>query len=554
VRVLLINPPHPSVSSRCHEGRMPPLGLLSVGGPLIDAGHEVRLIDAEIGCRSVQELVSTAASWAPDAVLLGHSGSTSAHPVIVQLAGAMKPVIPNAWFVYGGVYPTYHAEEILNSHPEIDVVVRGEGEATAPRLLAAIESVISLSRVAGIAYRGGRVPCLTPPATLVGDLDACRVGWELIEDWDRYQYWGTGRAAVVQFSRGCPHRCTYCGQRGFWTRWRHRDPAQTAAEIGRLYRAYGVRFVDLADENPTSSRRLWQAFLEALISQHVPVQLIATIRASDIVRDEDILHLYKQAGFSRILMGVETTIATTQARIRKGTRIEIDREAVRLLRRHDILSQVAYVVGFEEETDRDLFRGLRQLLSYDPDQINAMYVTPHRWTPFYRESAGRRIVELDQSRWDYRHQVLATAVPPWRTFLWVKLTELVLQLRPRALWRVLAHRDPKIRKALRWCYGVGRRAWFFEIREFLSRRRRRFASVTLAGFWGEPRDLEQETLVPSRPSRLSLLAELSVKRCEDRDTTTIPTPSDECFRRQQAHPHASLCSTCGLSTIPRRDS
>ena len=76
---------------------------------------------------------------------------------------------------------------------------------------------------------------------------------------------------------------------------------------------------------------------------------------------------------------------------------------IRLLRQHDILSQAAYVVGFEEETDHDYLRGMRQLMSYDPDQINAMYVTPHRWMPFYRENAGRRVIEPDQRRWDYRH-------------------------------------------------------------------------------------------------------------------------------------------------------
>lgn len=56
---------------------------------------------------------------------------------------------------------------------------------------------------------------------LIADLDAYRVGWELI-DRARYSYWGGLRAVVVQFSRGCPHLCNYCGQRGFWTRWRHR--------------------------------------------------------------------------------------------------------------------------------------------------------------------------------------------------------------------------------------------------------------------------------------------------------------------------------------------
>jgi anaerobic magnesium-protoporphyrin IX monomethyl ester cyclase len=400
MRVLLLNPPHPAVSSRCHDGHMPPLGLLAIGGPLIDAGHAVCLLDADLDPLSTSAIVWAALAFSPQAILIGHSGSTSAHTVIVRLARSLKSVLPAASTVYGGVYPTYHAREILAAHQEIDVIVRGEGEATAPRLLAALQHGSPLFSVPGIAFRDGGIIRLTESATPIQDLDSCRVGWELIKDWNRYQYWGAGRAAVVQFSRGCPHLCTYCGQRGFWTRWRHRDPLRAAAEIGWLHRSHGVRFVDLADENPTTSSSRWRAFLEALIAQKAAVELVATIRASDIVRDRDILPLYKKAGFSRILMGVETTNARTQSRIRKGTTVESDREAVRLLRRHDILSQVAHVVGFEEETDRDLFRALGHLLSYDPDQINAMYVTPHRWTQFYRQSAGRQIVEPDQGRWD----------------------------------------------------------------------------------------------------------------------------------------------------------
>ena len=77
---------------------------------------------------------------------------------------------------------------------------------------------------------------------MIADLDAARVGWELIDDWDLYQCWGMGRSAVVQFSRGCPHQCTYCGQRGFWTKWRYRDAEKAAAEIAWLYREKGVQF------------------------------------------------------------------------------------------------------------------------------------------------------------------------------------------------------------------------------------------------------------------------------------------------------------------------
>ncbi len=492
MRILLINPPHTAVASRCHEGKMPPLGLLAVGGPLLDAAHEVRLLDADVKPLSVSEVVSAARSWGPRVVLIGHSGSTSAHPRVVEIAEALKATMPDTLIVCGGVFPTCHASDILSAHAEIDVIVRGEGEATAVHLMSALDSGSPLGAVRGIAYRADGLPRLTPPADTIQDLDVFRVGWELIRNWDVYHYWGAGRAAVVQFSRGCPHVCSYCGQREFWMRWRCRDPRRVAKEIAWLHRVHGVRFVDLADENPTSSRELWQTFLEALIDENVPVQLIATIRADDIVRDADILHLYKKAGFSRILMGIETTDGHVIAKIRKQSATSTDREAIRLLRQHDILSQVSYLVGFEEETDGDYLRGIRRLLSYDPDQINAMYVTPHRWTEFHRENADRRIVELDQSCWDYRHQVLATRVPVWRVFLWLKLTEAVLQLRPRALWRVLAHPDPGIRKALRWCYGVGRRAWLYEIRSFVKRWHRRRTNLTLAEFWNTPRSTAKE--------------------------------------------------------------
>ena len=82
MRILLINPPHPSIGSRIPREQLPPLGLLAIGGPLIDAGHEVTLIDAEFGPMRFDEIVQQAVARAPDAILLGHSGSTSGHPVV----------------------------------------------------------------------------------------------------------------------------------------------------------------------------------------------------------------------------------------------------------------------------------------------------------------------------------------------------------------------------------------------------------------------------------------------------------------------------------------
>nr|WP_295889861.1 magnesium-protoporphyrin IX monomethyl ester anaerobic oxidative cyclase [uncultured Devosia sp.] len=492
MRVLLINVPHPAIGSRIPKEQLPPLGLLCVGGPLIDDGHHVELVDAEFGPMSLGEIVSAAIKAAPDLVLFGHSGSSSGHPIIATTARAIAQAIPRARIVYGGVHPTYFHREILRDEPYVHAVVRGEGEETIRQLVRAIEQNAPLVDLDGIAYRDNGEVVATAPARVITDLDQYRIAWELI-DHSRYSYWGGKRAVVIQFSRGCPHLCNYCGQRGFWTRWRHRDPVLLAREIARLHREHGVEVFNFADENPSAGRKAWKAFLEALIAEKVSVTLVGSTRADDIVRDADILHLYKQAGFERFLLGMENTDEATLKLIRKGGTTTSDREAVRLLRQHNILSMATWVSGFDDQTDGDLFRGLRQLISYDPDQIQALYVTPHRWTPYFRLAGDRKVVQFDKTRWDYKHQVLAMSrLPPWRLFLWVKAIEAVAQLRPRALMRLVWNRDPKIRHAIRWYYRMGRRVWFHEIVSFLFRDRYAHNGLTVVDFMGEPQDAEEE--------------------------------------------------------------
>ncbi len=494
MHILIINPPHPSIGSRIPREHLPPLGLLSVGGALIDAGHKVQLLDAEFGPMSTPEIVQQTVAIAPQAILLGHSGSTSGHPIVAEITRAIRTVLPQPWIIYGGVFPTYHWQDILTAEPQIDVIVRGEGEETGPRLIQALETDAPLEAICGIAYHQQNRPFATPPAPLIRDLNTCRVGWELI-DYSHYSYWGNHRAVVVQFSRGCPHICNYCGQRGFWTRWRHRDPQKFAAELAWLHRTHGVEVFNFADENPTASKKAWRAFLEALIAENVSLTLVGSTRADDIVRDADILPLYKKAGVARFLMGMESYNEETLLKIRKGGTTTKDRQAIQLLRQHDILSMATYVVGFEEDTHSDYWHGLKQLLAYDPDQIQMLYVTPHRWTPYFRTAVDRQVIQTDKQCWDYKHQVLATRyMPPWLVLLWVKFIEAVLQLRPRALKRVLTHHDLSIRAAMHWYYKIGRRVWPFEIKNFFFRDQHQKDGPTLAEFWGTPQDSEKEAM------------------------------------------------------------
>ena len=289
----------------------------------------------------------------------------------------------------------------------------------------------------------------------------------------------TGRAAIVQFSRGCPHRCTYCGQHNFWVRWRHRDPARFADEVAWLYRTYDIRFITLADENPTTLRDVWQRLLEELAARKVPVFFFATIRATDIVRDADLLPLYREAGILYVLMGIESTDAAVLERVKKGSTPEHDVEACRLLKQNGIFSILGHIVGFKDETWASLRATRSRLARYEGDWLNAMYVTPHDWTPFGREAMLGEVVESDQTRWDYRHQVLGQQyLKPWQLFLWVKWLELWFHLRPSRLWARFTARGRFRRWQLFWVLWHIGRVWLGEVLEFVGRaiRKRRTRS------------------------------------------------------------------------------
>jgi anaerobic magnesium-protoporphyrin IX monomethyl ester cyclase len=466
MRILLINPPYQTFTCNLGVGHHVPLGLLMVGGPLVDAGHEVTLLDAEVRRLSDRRIVAAVQAAQPDVVMTGHSGSTPAHPTAMRMLRSIRTVCPQVRTVYGGVHPTFHAQAILEAEPAVDVIVRGEGELTALELVDALQQGCDLSTVPSLAFRTGDRVVLTRERAPLDNLDDFRVGWELVEEWRLYRTLDFGTSAVVQWSRGCPHLCTYCGQRTFWRTWRHRDAKRVVDDIELLHRRYGVRFLHLGDDDPAADQAAWLGFLEELAARKLPVFLHATTRADEVVRDAEHLPLYRRAGVLYILLGMESTDGDVLEAVRKRSSLEADALAPTLMREAGIFSVVGQVVGLREETWAGFDAALRQLIRYDSDWVNVMYATPHAWSEFGDAAAPQ--TEPDLSKWDYRHPVVRQGgLKPWQLVLAAKWLELRYHARPSKLWRILTTRDPFYRKELLCALSHTTPIWWAELFESL---------------------------------------------------------------------------------------
>ena len=465
-RVVLITPARRFIANRFGVGYQVPLGLVYIAGPLVDAGYTVKIIDNDLQGWSLERLVQEIIAFKADYALVGHTGSTAAHAMSIATIEAIRQHAPHVRTVYGGVYPSYADKPTISACPAIDVIVRGEGEQTTLELVNALENGHPLTGIPGITWRDGETIVANPSRPVLQNLDAYRPAFELV-DWPRYRLFGFGPAAGLQFSRGCPLTCSYCGQWMFWKKWRHRSPEKLLEQLTELVEKYGVKFVWFADENFSADRDTTQRVLKMIREAKLGISLNLNMTAADVVRDADLLPLYKAAGVDYIVMGIESLEDSVIAGVRKNNPYAISKEAVRLLRENHIISLTNLIYGLEQESPRTLWTKFCKLLEFDADVLNACYITPHFWTADGKATRPADIIQLDMSKWTYRNQVVATAtLTPLALFVGVKLTEAFFHLRPKALLRLVTSPDARYRKIMRHSLWDGIKVILAEIAEF----------------------------------------------------------------------------------------
>ncbi|MDY0340756.1 MAG: radical SAM protein [Coriobacteriia bacterium] len=411
-RVLFVTPPY-----RCWGqqmiGNWPPLHLVHLAGAAVKAGHDAKIYDAMYKDTSYEEIRHQVETYKPDVVMsldyLPVTGaiSTCTVPAAIEALRVAKQVNPDIHTLLGGPHPTFMYEEILNEeNSPIDIVLRGEMEETLADLLGAYADERPLDEVKGIAFVRDGETVATPQRPHIEDLDTLTPAWDLLE-WEDYHYnidpWG--RMASILTSRGCMMGCSFCSQRVFWrNEWRARDPYKVMDEIRHLVEEYQVEFITMIDAYPTFDRKRWETILDLLIEADLGVQILIETRVEDIIRDEDILHKYREAGIMHIYVGLETSTDELLSSLNKGTTIDMNEHAVSILKKHDIMIEASFMIGFPEETWDSIKATIAMAEKLNPDIAVFPILTPMPYTSLHTEVYDRIRV------WDYSKYNISTPI------------------------------------------------------------------------------------------------------------------------------------------------
>lgn len=395
----------------------PPLGLLTLAAYLEDKikGVEIEVLDCQAEGVGWEGLFGKVSSFHPD--IFCPSALSSCNTYIAARACELaKKVDPTIRTAVGGQHFSAMAQESLEAYPEIDFIVRGEGERTIHELVEAVGGSASLKPIGCLSYRSNGAIVHNPPRPLITNLDELPFpGYHFIgKHMKKYHFTlmaGSQQYALVEGSRGCDNNCTYCTQWGFWGGLcRAKSPKRIVDEMERLYHNYDARFLWLTDDNLGFGGRM-DKICDGLIERGLSEEITWFIqaRSDDIVNNRGLLPKMRKAGCTWVLTGLENHDQATLSSYRKTISPSMAGEAMTLLKQNDIFSQATFIMGHRGD-NRESLEQLREFANQsDPDLAIFMVLTPYPGTEIFQEARQRGWIEdTNWSNYDMVHAIMPT--------------------------------------------------------------------------------------------------------------------------------------------------
>jgi radical SAM superfamily enzyme YgiQ (UPF0313 family) len=341
----------------------PPLGLLTLAA-LTPAEFKVTLCDENAGEK---------VDYDTSAQIVGITGYNLQNARVYAHARRFRE--RGKTVVFGGPLANILTDEC---RPHCDVLFQGEAEYTWPQFLREYAA----GRWADHYTQEDKIhlPDSPPPR-----LDLLR---------SRYLQ------GIVQCTRGCPFTCEFCDIIIMYGRkMRFKPVAQVLREV-QAWQRHGLGQVFFADDNFVGHRAYARELLRALAAwnrrQHRPLSFFTQI-SIDVVRDEELLCLLRDANFAAVFIGIETPRKASLAETRKTQNEKLDLvDAIHTIQSYNLFTWAGMIVGFDAD-DAAIFDEQYDFLEkaqIPVAMLSVLLAIPR--TPLYKrlEAEGRLLPEM----------------------------------------------------------------------------------------------------------------------------------------------------------------
>jgi radical SAM superfamily enzyme YgiQ (UPF0313 family) len=487
-QVLLIIPPGGYYAERWSKGSlMPPLGVGYVAASLEAAGIRTAILDAHVEGLSHKQIAERLRQAAPRIVGVTFTTETRFEGfAVLRLA---RKELPRALVVAGGPHVSLAAEDTLRHIPEVDAVVRGEGEQTAVELALHYLQGDGLEGVAGVSHRRNGQIIHEPDRPAIRELDSIPFpARHLYPPPERYNFRfevpgrGLVRFSNLMTSRGCPFSCNFCASPIMWgRRCRMRSPENIIAEIEQLREQQHAEALWFFDDTFNTNPKRVERICALLIERGWRMPWFAEVRIDKLTRE--LLQIMKESGCYTIGFGVESGSQRVLDEV-IGKRLNLERvhEVIAWCRELEIIPNPFFIFSHPTETWEEAQMTL-QLIERYKDVARASMALLHIYPGTRLEKLARETGVLPPDfSWTHEHRKDVRTLPSAQgnvpLFLdrltWDQISSLLFQwaeMQDYRLWSKI----PKVLRSIRSWDDLKRYSVLG--REFLKLKARRLARL-----------------------------------------------------------------------------
>jgi len=263
-----------------------------------------------------------------------------------EIAAIAKEVNREIITVMGGTHPTVFPEFVLNN-PDIDYIIRGEGETPFFRLIHFLQKGREdrIDEIPGVCFKKSDDTKCISSINVEDNID-------LIPDrrFLQAENYMIGRKNYTFFltSRGCPFHCSFCGKPP--VPYRRRSIASIEKEVEECINM-NIQAIDFEDDMLTYNTTFFSQVLDLLRGKGITLSAMNGIYAETL--DEETLNRMYDAGFRRLnfsLVDISSSVISRQKRHLPANFMKL----LPYLESSPFLVEIHFIIGLPEQEPEDV--------------------------------------------------------------------------------------------------------------------------------------------------------------------------------------------------------